>query len=154
MRTCWHPSLVAGELYPTDVRTTAHGLSAGVAKLGALWASVWFNYLASRKRFWLAAALNSVGIILTLLFTPEPLRVPLLELDRRYAYHTAGKVYHGASPRMAAAMLLQFAGPVAAAVLWLCPASRVCIHCHAPSTCSPVSQELMWVCSSNCRRGH
>lgn len=35
------------------------------------------------------------GIVLTLLFTPEPLRVPLLELDRRYAYHTAGKVYHG-----------------------------------------------------------
>ena len=35
------------------------------------------------------------GILLTLLFTPEPLRVPLLELDRRYAYHTAGKVYHG-----------------------------------------------------------
>ena len=33
--------------------------------------------------------------MLTLLFTPEPLRVPLLELDRRYAYHTAGKVYHG-----------------------------------------------------------
>ncbi len=88
----------AGELYPTDVRTTAHGASAGIAKLGALWASVWFNYLKSRERFWLAASLNSVGIILTLLFTPEPLRVPLLELDRRYAYHTAGKVYHGAPP--------------------------------------------------------
>jgi len=87
--------LLAGELYPTDVRTTAHGASAGIAKLGALWASVWFNYLASRERFWLAASLNSVGIVLTLLFTPEPLRVPLLELDRRYAYHTAGKVYHG-----------------------------------------------------------
>ena len=111
-------------------------------------ASVWFNYLGSRKRFWYAASLNTVvsglhpdiarnvskhlyvpdergirvidvascqhcigiawwtivsdaplwplqGIVLTLLFTPEPLRVPLLELDRRYAYHTAGKVYHG-----------------------------------------------------------
>jgi hypothetical protein len=31
--------LLAGELYPTDVRTTAHGMSAGVAKLGALWVS-------------------------------------------------------------------------------------------------------------------
>ena len=39
--------------------------------------------------------MNSVGIILTLLFTPEPLRVPLSELDRRYDYHRAGKVYHG-----------------------------------------------------------
>jgi hypothetical protein len=42
------------------------------------------------------AALSSVGIFLTFLFVPEPLRVPLAELDRRYAYHQAGKVYHGA----------------------------------------------------------
>ncbi len=34
----------AGELYPTEVRTTAHGMSAGVAKMGALWATIWFNY--------------------------------------------------------------------------------------------------------------
>ena len=49
--------------------------------------------------------MNSVGIILTILFTPEPLRVPLAELDRRYDYYTAGKVYHGAhhhsTPRQA-----------------------------------------------------
>ena len=43
------------------------------------------------------SALSTVGIFLTFLFVPEPLRVPLAELDRRYAYHTAGKVYHGAS---------------------------------------------------------
>ena len=42
--------------------------------------------------------MNSVGIILTVIFTPEPLRVPLAELDRRYRYHTAGKVYHGTCP--------------------------------------------------------
>ena len=42
--------LLAGELYPTDVRTTAHGISAGVAKMGALWASVWFNYLSNRTK--------------------------------------------------------------------------------------------------------
>ena len=45
----------AGELYPTQVRTTAHGISAGIAKLGALWASVWFNYLPFRKIFWFTA---------------------------------------------------------------------------------------------------
>ncbi len=33
---------------------------------------------------------------MTFLFVPEPLRVPLSELDRRYEYHDAGKVYHGA----------------------------------------------------------
>ena len=36
--------ICAGELYPTEVRTTAHGMSAGVAKVGALWATIWFNY--------------------------------------------------------------------------------------------------------------
>ncbi len=43
------------------------------------------------------AALNTVGILVTFLFVPEPLRVPLSELDRRYEYYQAGKVYHGSS---------------------------------------------------------
>ena len=46
----------AGELYPTEVRTTAHGFSAGVAKLGALWATIFFNYIGNKPRFWCAAA--------------------------------------------------------------------------------------------------
>ena len=53
--------LLAGELYPTEVRTTAHGMSAGTAKLGALWASVWFNYLTKRTQFWLTASFNVGG---------------------------------------------------------------------------------------------
>lgn len=59
--------LLAGELYPTEVRTTAHGLSAGVAKLGALWAAVWFNYLDKRLQFWLTSSFNVGGYALCLL---------------------------------------------------------------------------------------
>ena len=46
--------LRAGELYPTQVRTTAHGFSAGFAKLGGLWSTIFFNYLSeeSSSRFW------------------------------------------------------------------------------------------------------
>ena len=44
----------AGELYPTEVRTTAHGFSAGTAKLGALFATIFFNYLGPQARFWCA----------------------------------------------------------------------------------------------------
>jgi hypothetical protein len=40
--------MCAGELYPTQVRTTAHGMSAGTAKLGALLAAVLFNYINNR----------------------------------------------------------------------------------------------------------
>ncbi|KAK9842394.1 hypothetical protein WJX84_005508, partial [Apatococcus fuscideae] len=87
--------LLAGELYPTDARTTCHGFSAGVAKLGALWASVWFNYLANRDKFWSTSTFNVAGGILTLICLPDPLRVSLTELDRRWRYALAGKVYHG-----------------------------------------------------------
>lgn len=87
--------LLAGELYPTEVRTTAHGMSAGFAKLGALWAAVWFNYLSKRLQFWLTASFNIGGFALTLLFMPDPLRVSLTEVDRRWSYIRAGKEYHG-----------------------------------------------------------
>ncbi len=74
------------------------------------------------RRRW-SAGLNSVGIVLTLLFTPEPLRVPLLELDRKYAYHTAGKVYHGeALPPPAVRS----------------PCHR--LRCQLPSRSTPISQ--------------
>ena len=53
--------------------------------------------LTSRTLCRWCSGLNTVGIFLTFLFVPEPLRVPLAELDRRYAYSQAGKVYHGAS---------------------------------------------------------
>jgi len=48
LRLCF----TAGELFPTEVRTTAHGFSAGVAKLGALWATIFFNYIGNKPRFW------------------------------------------------------------------------------------------------------
>ncbi len=78
------------------------------------------------RRRW-SAGLSSVGIVLTLLFTPEPLRVPLLELDRKYAYHTAGKVYHGE--------------------LLLPPARCTPCHrlrCRLPSWPTPVSHYWRW----------
>lgn len=62
----------SGELYPTGCRTTAHGISAGTAKVGALWASVWFNYLPSRTKFWTTSSFNFGGLLLTALFMPDP----------------------------------------------------------------------------------
>ncbi|MCJ1428374.1 hypothetical protein MMC29_006283 [Sticta canariensis] len=88
-------ALHAGELYPTAVRTSAHGFSAGTAKMGALWAAVWFNYLDNRHKFWLTASFNIGGFLLTLLFMPDPLRVSLAEVDRRWNYLRTGRVYHG-----------------------------------------------------------
>lgn len=57
------------------MRTSAHGISAGVAKVGALWASVWFNYLPSRTKFWTTSSFNFGGLLLTALFMPDPVRM-------------------------------------------------------------------------------
>lgn len=67
-----------------DARTTCHGFSAGTAKLGALWASIWFNYLGNREKFWSTSSFNVAGAVLTLICLPDPLRVSLTELDRRW----------------------------------------------------------------------
>ncbi|CAL8468731.1 g8271 [Coccomyxa elongata] len=87
--------LLAGELYPTGCRTTAHGISAGTAKVGALWASVWFNYLPTRTKFWTTSSFNFGGLLLTALFMPDPLRLSLSELDRRWNDILDGRQYHG-----------------------------------------------------------
>jgi len=47
--------LLAAEVYPAPVRATAHGLSAAVGKLGALTATVLYNYIDSRTKFWVSA---------------------------------------------------------------------------------------------------
>ena len=81
---------VAGELYPTSVRTTAHGMSAGTAKCGALWAVVWFNYLGKRAQFWTTASFNFGGMLLTALFMPDPVqhRPPAcVHPDTRISHH-------------------------------------------------------------------
>src|SRR5205809_8048463 len=43
--------LVAAEVYPTPIRATAHGFSAAVGKLGALFASILNNYITTQQIF-------------------------------------------------------------------------------------------------------
>ena len=47
------------------MRTTAHGISAGVAKMGGLWAAVWFNYIDFRKILWFTACGLPIPFCLT-----------------------------------------------------------------------------------------
>lgn len=44
--------LIAAEVYPAQVRATAHGMSAAVGKLGALTSTVLYNYIETRTKFW------------------------------------------------------------------------------------------------------
>ena len=63
--------LVAGEVYPAPVRATAHGISAAVGKLGALTATVLYNYIGSHTKFWVVCWFGLIGFILTVVFIPD-----------------------------------------------------------------------------------
>ena len=56
------------------MRTTAHGMSAGIAKVGALWASVWFNYLGTRQKFWITACVTPPTAAPTIACFPNALK--------------------------------------------------------------------------------
>ncbi|MGH3159238.1 MAG: hypothetical protein ACRDNF_22055, partial [Streptosporangiaceae bacterium] len=62
-------------LYPVSMRATGHGISAGVAKLGAFTGVFLFPFLADslklRGTLLLTAGLSVIGVGLTLLL-PEP----------------------------------------------------------------------------------
>jgi MFS family permease len=67
--------VMAAELYPVSVRATGHGISAGIAKLGAFIGVFLFPFLADslklRGTLLLTAGLSVIGVGLTLLL-PEP----------------------------------------------------------------------------------
>ena len=55
--TTW---LLPGEVFPTDIRATCHGISAATGKVGALVAGIWFAYLTNADKFYVAAFFNLV----------------------------------------------------------------------------------------------
>jgi MFS transporter, PHS family, inorganic phosphate transporter len=75
---------MAAECYPTSVRTTGHGLSAGIAKLGAFIGVYLFPEISSAfglgSALKFAAGMALVGTLLTLLL-PEPSRCSLEDIS-------------------------------------------------------------------------
>lgn len=89
--------LVAGEVFPTPIRATAHGLSACIGKAGALLASVLYNYIDTQTKFYVVPWFGLAGMLLTLLFLPDTTGLDLKEQERRWACIRDGKEheYHG-----------------------------------------------------------
>lgn len=69
--------IIPAEVYPSRVRSFAHGLSAAVGKLGAILSALLFNYLAGPKVIglanvlWIFFACNILGSIITWFLIPE-----------------------------------------------------------------------------------
>ena len=89
--------LVAGEVFPTPVRATAHGFSACIGKSGALLASVLYNYIDTRTKFYVVPWFGLAGMVLTFVFLPDVTALDLKEQERRWGYLTSGRdhEYHG-----------------------------------------------------------
>lgn len=89
--------LIAGEVFPTPVRATAHGFSAAFGKAGALLASVLYNYIDNQTKFYVVPWFGLAGMFLTWMFLPDTTGLDLKEQERRWTYLTSGKdhEYHG-----------------------------------------------------------
>ncbi|KAJ8608483.1 hypothetical protein MRB53_039648 [Persea americana] len=89
--------LIAGEVYPSQVRATAHGVSAAVGKLGALFATVIYNYIGNRTKFWVVTWIPLLGAVLTYVFIPDTTGLDLREQERYWQKVREGRQeeYHG-----------------------------------------------------------
>lgn len=89
--------LVAGEVFPTPIRASAHGFSACIGKSGALLASVLYNYIDTQTKFYVVPWFGLAGMVLTWLFLPDTTGLDLKEQERRWTYIRAGREneYHG-----------------------------------------------------------
>ncbi|CAK7271901.1 hypothetical protein SEPCBS57363_004859 [Sporothrix epigloea] len=89
--------LVAGEVFPTPIRATAHGFSACIGKSGALLASVLYNYIDTQQKFYVVPWFGLAGMLMTLVWLPDTTGLDLKEQERRWSYIKEGREfeYHG-----------------------------------------------------------
>lgn len=89
--------LVAGEVYPTQIRASAHGFSAMVGKAGALLASVLYSYIDNRTKFHVVPWFGLAGMLITYIWLPDTTGLDLKEQERRWSYILEGRDsdYHG-----------------------------------------------------------
>jgi len=76
------------ELFPVDVRTTGHGISAGAGKLGAFAGAFLFPDFLSvtlglNRAMLIAGIVAAVGMLLTIFTLPEPKGMSLEEIEEK-----------------------------------------------------------------------
>src|SRR5271170_1904786 len=89
--------LLAAEVYPAPIRSTAHGISAACGKLGALVPAVVYNYVGNETRFWIVSWFGLVGFLITYIFVPDTTGLDLREQERYWLHVREGReqYYHG-----------------------------------------------------------
>lgn len=79
------------------MRASAHGFSAAIGKLGALFATVLYNYIDTQMKFHIVPWFGLAGMLLNWLFLPDTTGLDLSEQERRWSYLRTGRdsEYHG-----------------------------------------------------------
>ncbi len=91
------------ELFPTDVRTTAHGISAGAGKMGAFAGAFLFpDFLAVthgiNRAMTIAGVVAVLGLLLTLAALPETKGKSLEQLEEDAYAQAPAKAGLGVQP--------------------------------------------------------
>ena len=90
----WGPNattwLLPSEMFPTEVRAFAHGISAAAGKVGALAAGFAFAHMSTATTFNVSALCGVVGALVTLLFIPDVTSLDLSEIDKKWRKTRAG----------------------------------------------------------------
>ena len=63
--------VIPGEIYPAEVRATAHGVSAAFGKLGAACGAYYFPLFTYENAMTVCAAVAGLGAMVTIFFTPR-----------------------------------------------------------------------------------
>jgi PHS family inorganic phosphate transporter-like MFS transporter len=97
--------IIPGEVFPTKVRASAHGISAASGKAGAIIAAFAFNVLIEvndtysgehaflPETLGIFAAIMFLGLVVTILWVPESKGKDLEEFEENYRAHEATEAY-------------------------------------------------------------
>ena len=91
--------LIPAEIFPTEMRTMCHGISAAAGKLGALFAAIMFHRLRDVDLFMLSGYASFAACVVTVWTIPETTTLDLYESDRKWLMILEGRKgeYDGAA---------------------------------------------------------
>ncbi|KAL7534395.1 hypothetical protein ACHAXR_005839, partial [Thalassiosira sp. AJA248-18] len=75
--------LIPAEIFPTNMRSLCHGISASAGKLGALIAAILFNFVCERDLFLISGYASFAASLITFLTIPETTTLDLYEIDKQ-----------------------------------------------------------------------
>jgi hypothetical protein len=67
------------QMYPAQIRSTAHGISAATGKVGSICVVVWLNYLGNRNKFWITWPVALLGAVICWVFVADLTGLDLAE---------------------------------------------------------------------------